>query len=241
MSYRIPEIELTEKQWRYFDKKFAEAFNPPPKPEPEPVQIEISAAVNVQVTVEVEPVAYRVAAMPISEEHCLWDTEYFKSHSPYEFGDWHRRKVAGNWELRTEAVTPHRAKTLLAIPGKRQAWPEDVIVKIAKGMAEGRWRWRTLPVKLRDDGAVVSGSLYLESCVRARTTVYLPIIYGVVEDIIPVKVGRGNGRRLSPEQVREIRALSQAGQRVVDIAKKFGVSRCSIYNILAGRKRADVA
>ncbi len=52
--------------------------------------------------------------------------------------------------------------------------------------------------------------------------------------------GRTSQKWISPEAVREIRALIVMGVRLVDIAKEFGVSSGAISSIKAGRTHARV-
>lgn len=44
---------------------------------------------------------------------------------------------------------------------------------------------------------------------------------------------KGRTPALKPSQVQELKALAQTGIKKVDLAKRFGISRASLYNYLA--------
>lgn len=55
------------------------------------------------------------------------------------------------------------------------------------------------------------------------------------EGIAKTVPGKYKGRTpaLKPSQVQELKALAQTGIKKVDLAKRFGISRASLYNYLA--------
>ena len=51
---------------------------------------------------------------------------------------------------------------------------------------------------------------------------------------------KGKGRHLTSDEVREIRALKQAGHTYKSIQEKFGISGGAVYGVLSGRSHKDV-
>ena len=54
----------------------------------------------------------------------------------------------------------------------------------------------------------------------------------VIAKTVPGKY-KGRTPALKPSQVQELKALAQTGIKKVDLAKRFGISRASLYNYLA--------
>ena len=142
------------------------------------------------------------------------------------------------------------------LPTECWLWTGSLIGRA--GWEYGQFAYRGLDVKryahrfayIAAYGPIPKGSVVCHRCDVTRCCNPAHLFVGSQSDNLKDAAAKGrfhvprprhHRRKLSDEQVQEIRSLASVGMRQCDLARKFGVTRICIYQIVAGLRRVYTA